>query len=159
LKTKTAMKVLEDKSTLLQIQHSDKSTLHASTGVLISFFAIQPVNDLENAAKNLFRVTAQPGVQVLRHIFKALPKNSPSYFTNETSFSALSLLVRINYKFQIKSDRTLPIILRHVRKEFLKRRSMTHTILLGMGFEIKLIEGKRIVDCFAMNDKYLPMSC
>ncbi len=140
------MKILEDKSTLLQIQHSDKSSLHASTGVLISFFAIQPVNDLENASKNLFRVTAQPGVQVIRNIFTALPKKSPAYMKNETSFSALSLLVRVNHKFHIKSDRTLPVILRHVRKEFLKLRSMTHTILLGMGFEIKLIEGKKIID-------------
>ncbi len=147
------MKVLEDKSTLLQIQHSNKGVLHASTGALISFFAIQPVNDLENAARNLFRVTAQPGVQVIRNIFKALPKKSQGYMRNENSYAALSLLVRINYQFHIRSDQTLPIVLRHVRKEFVKRRSMTHTILLGMGFEIKLIEGKKIIDLHIQGKK------
>jgi len=140
------MKILEDKSTLLQVQHSDKGAFYASTGVLISFFAIQPVNDLENAARNLFRVTAQPGVQVIRNIFKALPKKPRRFMRNETSYAALSLLVRINYQFHVRSDRTLPVILRQVRKEFVKRRSMTHTILLGMGFEIELVEGEKIID-------------
>jgi hypothetical protein len=140
------LRVLEDKSTLLQIQHSDKGNLHASTGTLISFLAIQPEHDMENAARNLFRVAAQPGVQVIRNIFKALPKKSPGYMRNETAYSGLSLLVRIKYQFQIRSDRTLPAILRYIRKEFLKRRSMTHTILLGMGFEINLVEGERIID-------------
>ncbi len=101
---------------------------------------------MENAASNLFRVTAQPGVQVIRNIFTALPKNARGYMKNETSYSAISLLVRIIYRFNIKSDRILPVILRHVRKEFVKRRSMTHTILHGLGFEITLVEGKKIID-------------
>ena len=149
------MKILEDKSTLLQIQHPDTSTLHASTGSLISFFAIKPSHDLEIAARNLFRVTAQPGVQVIRNIFTALPKNSQGYMKNETSYSAISLLVRINYNFHIKSDRILPVILHHIRKEFLKRRSMTHTILLGMGYEIRLVEGKNIINLHIQGRKII----
>ena len=101
---------------------------------------------MENAAKNLFRVSGQPGVQVIRQIFTALPKKSQQYTNAETSYTGLFLLVQIQYEFHIQSEKYLEVFIQEGRKEFLKRRSMTHTILQGIGFEVNLVKGKEILD-------------
>ncbi len=146
--TQISTKILEDNTTLLQIEHplTSREVLYASKGVLVSYFAIQPVHDLDNAARNLFRVTSQPGVQILRQTFTALPRKSKAYSKRDVSYTGLSLIVRVFHHFHIRSESTLPIILRHIRKEFLKQRTLTYTILKVAGFEVSLAKGKRIFD-------------
>ncbi|MHA1978274.1 MAG: hypothetical protein ACW98F_10320 [Candidatus Hodarchaeales archaeon] len=148
LSSQLATKILEDKTTLLQIEYpsDNNSELYASIGVLVSYYAIQPIHDLDNASQNLFRVTSQPGVQVLRQAFSALPRKSKTYSKREISYTGLSLIVRVYYRFPIRSETVFPTILRQVRKEFLKRRTMTYTILKAAGFEVSIVKGRKIFD-------------
>ncbi|UCE13833.1 MAG: hypothetical protein JSV04_01335 [Candidatus Heimdallarchaeota archaeon] len=139
-----ATKVLEDNSTLLQIQ-KHPNALRAPKIQLVSLFAIQPKKDIIDAAKSLHLVTRQSGVQLIRQIFPA-PLKSTKRDQRETSYTALMILVRVYYKFQLRSEKLLPNVLREAWKEFVRRRSMTHSILKASGCKVTLVERKQLID-------------
>ncbi len=127
--------------------------LYAPNGILVSYFAIQPIHDLENTSRNLFRVTSQPGVQILRQTFSAIPRKSKTYSKRDISYTGLSLIVRVYFQFAVRTESTFPTVLRHVRKEFLKRRTLTYTILSAAGFKVTIIKGDQIFKLHFRNDK------
>jgi hypothetical protein len=85
-------------------------------------------------------------VQVIRQIFTALPKKTQNYTNVDITYTGLLLLVRIRYEFHLRSINIPHILIQEVLKKFLKRRSMTHTILEGIGYEVSLIKGKEILN-------------
>ena len=131
LKTQIATKILEDKSTRLQLQIHENDTNKVKTSpvaILVSIFGVQPSKDFVDASNNLFRVSSQPGVQIIRQIFPA-PLVHPKKQQVGKSYTGLMLLIRVTLKFHVRSEKALPAILREARKEFTKRRSMTYTLL------------------------------
>ena len=113
-RTQIASKVLEDNSTLLQLElPKDNSTniKKAPIAILESIFAIQPSKDFTDASRNLFRVSSQPGVQIIRQIFPA-PLANPKKYQQNTTFTGLLLLVKVTLKFQFRSENSFPAVLR-----------------------------------------------
>jgi len=142
-----ATKVLEDKSTLLQIRMEppeSPNALRAPVARLVSMFAVQPSADLMDAAKNLHRVVSQPGVQLIRQIFPVQQKNAKQSDRDKSDIGLL-LLVSVFWKFYVRSERTLPLVLAEARKRFVKRRSMTYSILEASGCKVTLITGDDLV--------------
>ncbi|MFX0084087.1 MAG: hypothetical protein ACFFAU_00300 [Candidatus Hodarchaeota archaeon] len=155
MNTQLATRLLEDKSTLLslQIQNRDIDELLTSPlAILVSIFGVQPSKDFTDASNNLFRTSSQPGVQIIRQIFPA-PLTNPKKHQIGQSYTGLMLLVRVSLKFRIRSEKTLPSVLREARREFLKRRSMTYTLLEASGCNITLITGKRLLNAHLHGEK------
>ncbi|MFX1283112.1 MAG: hypothetical protein ACFFB5_05625 [Promethearchaeota archaeon] len=145
--TKLASKVLEDKSTLFILEKIDYDKVFipwAPLAGLISIFALQPRKDIKNASQTLFYATNHPGVEVIREIFPAQFTKSKQN-DRDDSHTALLLLVRVSYKFWVKSERILPTIVQDARKAFVKRRSMVHTILEASGCQVTLVSGERLI--------------
>jgi hypothetical protein len=146
---------LEDNSTLLQLElpEENSNTLRkAPIAILESVFAIQPSKDFTDASRNLFRVSSQPGVQIIRQIFPA-PLANPKKHQQNTKFTGLLLLVKVTLKFQFRTENSFPAVLREARKEFVKRRSMSYTILEASGFEVTLITGKKLIKVSIQGEK------
>jgi hypothetical protein len=142
-----ATKVLEDKSTLLQIRMEppeSPNALRAPMAHLVSMFAVQPSADLMDAAKHLHRVASHPGIQLVRQIFPVQRKNTKQS-DREKSYIGLLLLVRVTMKFPVRSDRTLSLAVNDARKKFVKRRSMAYSILEASGCKITLVTGNDLV--------------
>lgn len=151
-----ATKMLENNSTLLQIQKEIidiPNALRAPIIQLVSLFAIQPSNDIIDASKSLHLVTKQPGVQLIRQIFP-VPLKSPKRDQRETSYTALMILVRVYYKFYYKfSEKYLPIVLKQAWKEFMRRRSMTYSILKACGCKVTLVTRKQLIGAHMHGEK------
>ncbi|MFX0181472.1 MAG: hypothetical protein ACFE95_00220 [Candidatus Hodarchaeota archaeon] len=142
-----AAKVLEDKSTLLQIRMESPESpnaLRAPVAHLISIFAVQPSADLMDAAKHLHRVVNHPGIQLVRQIFPVQRKNTKQS-DRDNSYIGLLLLVRVTMKFPVRSDRTLPLTVKEARKKFVKQRSIAYSILEASGCKITLVTGNDLV--------------
>ncbi|MFX0123502.1 MAG: hypothetical protein ACFFAE_07655 [Candidatus Hodarchaeota archaeon] len=143
---KLGTKVLEDDSTLFITQNFDFDTMDipwAPLAELSSIFALQPRKDFINAAKSLALVTNEEGVEVIKKVFPT--QGTKSKGTDEdSSHTALLLLVKVSLKFYVKSEKTLPTILRKARKRFVRRRSTAQTMLEAGGFKVTLITGDRI---------------
>ncbi|UCG90572.1 MAG: hypothetical protein JSU57_02255 [Candidatus Heimdallarchaeota archaeon] len=145
--TKLASKVLEDKSTLFIMEKLDYDKVDipwAPLAELVSIFALQPRKDIKNASQTLFHATNHPGIEVIREIFPAKLANSKRN-KRDDSHTALLLLVRVSYKFRVKSERFLPAIVQEARKAFVKRRSMVHTILEASGCRVTLVTGEKLI--------------
>ncbi|NHJ02295.1 MAG: hypothetical protein EAX86_09190 [Candidatus Heimdallarchaeota archaeon] len=149
-----AIEMLEDKTTLLQLQKPAREAsvaLKAPIAQLISMFAVQPSGDIADAAKNLHRVTNQSGVQLIRQIFPVtLRKNNNR---SDPPYTALMILVRVYRMFHLKSEAFLPVILREERKLFLRQRSMIYTMLEASGCKVTLISGKKLIGTHLHGDK------
>jgi len=155
LKTQIATKILEDKSTLLQLQIHENDTNKVKTSpvaILVSIFGVQPSKDFVDASNNLFRVSSQPGVQIIRQIFPA-PLVHPKKQQVGKSYTGLMLLIRVTLKFHVRSEKALSVILREARKEFTKRRSMTYTLLEASGCNVTLITGKKLLKVHLHGEK------
>ncbi|MHA2253287.1 MAG: hypothetical protein ACXAD7_23195, partial [Candidatus Kariarchaeaceae archaeon] len=155
VRSQIASKVLEDNSTLLQMElpeNDSKNLRKAPIAILESIFAIQPSKDFTDASRNLFRVSSQPGVQIIRQIFPA-PLANPKKYQQNTTFTGLFLLVKVTLKFQFRSENSFPAVLQEARKEFVKRRSMSYTILEASGFEVNLITGKKLIKVSIQGEK------
>jgi hypothetical protein len=153
--TQIATKILEDKSTLISLQIHESETDHslrAPLAILVSIFGVQPSKDFTDASNNLFRTSSQPGVQIIRQIFPA-PLVNPKKHQIGNSFTGLMLLVRVTLKFRIKSEKTFPSVLREARKEFIKRRSMTYTLLEASGCNVTLVTGKKLINAHLHGEK------
>ncbi|MHA2248318.1 MAG: hypothetical protein ACXADY_25435 [Candidatus Hodarchaeales archaeon] len=147
-RTKYATKILEDDSTLFILEKIDYEEVDIPWmpwAELISFFAIQPRGDIKDASKNLFLVANQTGAQILRQIFPAKPSKPSKHAENGNYDTALMILVRVYMRFYVRSEQILPIVLREARKEFVRRRSMTYSILEASGCKVTLVTGKKII--------------
>ncbi|UCG03914.1 MAG: hypothetical protein JSW11_07990 [Candidatus Heimdallarchaeota archaeon] len=154
-KMKFATKVLEDESTLFVRQILDDSKMDGPWGAiaeLVSIFALQPQKDLKNAARTLSLVNNQEGVTVVREIFSARPVKSKTK-DKEDSHTALLLLVVVKVCFVIKSESLLPALITHARKQFVQRRSMTHTMLEGSGCKVSLVTGNKIEGAYVHKER------
>jgi hypothetical protein len=149
------VKVLEDKSTLFQIEKVAPDSRRAPVVQLVSMFAVQPSRDIIDASKNLHRITSQPGVELIRQIFPAKlakPKNKNKNQI-EVSYTGLMILVRVSLKFYLKHEKILPVVLREARKEFVKRRSMVYTLLEASGCKVTLVTGKKLIGSHLQGEK------
>ena len=142
-----ATKILEDDSTLLILEKEppdSPNALRAPIVELISIFAVQPSTDIVDAAKTLHRVTSQQGVQLIREIFPVkLAKSKRGGM--DTSYTGLMILVRVYLRFQLRHEKLLPVVLKEARKDFVRRRSMTHTMLEGTGCKVTIVTGEKII--------------
>jgi hypothetical protein len=138
--------VLEDDSTLFQMQDFDYNTMDipwAPLAELSSIFAIQPRKDFKNAARILALVTDEEGVVVSKKQFP-VHKAKSKKTDDENSNTALLLLICVWERFYVKSEKLLPVFVREARRKFNQRRSTVHTMLEGGGFKVTLLTGDRI---------------
>ena len=138
---------MEDDSTLFILEKIDYEKVDVprmQRAELVSFFALQPRGDIKDASKSLFLAANQTGVQIIREIFPAKPARSKKG-EDDNSHTALLLLVRVFMEFHVRHEKLLPAILQEARKEFLRRRSMTYTVLEASGCKVTLITGEKII--------------
>lgn len=139
-------KVLRDEITLLITDKPDYDKMDvpwAPRAELVSIFALQPRKDIIDAAKTLSLATDEEGVTLIRETFSVQSKKSKKN-EEEKSHTALLMLVRVSLKFIIITEKFFPVLVRKAQKEFVKRRSMTHTILEATGCKVTIITGERI---------------
>lgn len=140
-----AVRVLEDKSTLLHVPLPENSVL-APKATLVTLYAIQPSKDFQNAAQTLFRAADQPGVQIIRSVYSVQPQRSRK--ETPPQYLALQMLVRVTYEFNVLAKGLLPYFLQEARKEFARRRNTTLSILEASGCNVTLVKGKDLVQAY-----------
>lgn len=140
-----AVRVLEDKSTLLHVP-LPKNSVIAPKATLVTLYAIQPSKDFENAAQTLFRAADQPGVQIIRSVYSVQPQRSRK--KPPPQYLALHMLVRVTYEFNILAKGLLPYFLKEARKGFAQRRNTTFSILEASGCKVTLVQGKDLIQAY-----------
>ncbi|MHA2247135.1 MAG: hypothetical protein ACXADY_19475 [Candidatus Hodarchaeales archaeon] len=152
IRKQLATKVLEDNSTLLILEKEPPDSLWAPLVHLISIFAVQPSVDMVDASQTLHRITSQPGVRLIRQIFPA-PLAKSRNNQRDDSYTALMILVEVSFRFRLLSENILPIVLRKARKDFVRRRSMTYTMLEASGCKAILVTGNKIINVSLHSEK------
>ncbi len=136
-------KILEDNSTLLQVEVPDsiEKSFIAPQANLISIIAIQPSVDFNDASNHLLYISSLSGVEVIRQVFPILTKKQ-----KENGLNGLMLLVKIKKPFTIHSDKALHYFIKKARKDFLRNRSTTFSLLEASGYKATLITGKNLIE-------------
>lgn len=89
---------------------------------------------------------------MIRQIFPVSPARSKKG-QKDTSYTALMILVQVCLKFWLPSEKFFPVFLKEARKKFVRRRSMTYTILEASGCKVTLVTGEKILGAHLRGEK------